>query len=310
MSLGFASQDSIPANLRMYQRKLQPENKAKLLGCWGRAMRFLPAVVIIILLLIYLMSFNLSPFQQLNPQESIHQSHHKIKLIAASATMNPVDRISGQRCDNNNFQIPQLLAAFQACVTKDEDISLESYLEGWTELQKIINALGTVFGFISEEVNSKMEIIIQHRKGVHGKEYATIKSMIDYELKSDLVNNSRLHSDGLVSGCRTLLRLHRALQWLQLFLDKLRYDSQSNSISDICADSYQRTLAKHHSWLIQKAAGFAFLALPSRAKFLHMLCVQDNKDTRVKLWNSVNAIERVYNITQHMYAQHGMLELP
>ncbi|XP_051900745.1 ceramide-1-phosphate transfer protein-like [Pristis pectinata] len=312
--MGCNSQGCTPANLRMHQRKLQLMNKAKLLGCSGTILRFLPVVVIIIMLLIYLMSFNFSQFQQLNPQESGHESsqrhHHKNKLIAASATVNPVDRISGQQCDNSNFQIHRLQAVFQACVTKDEDISLKSYLEGWTELRKIMNALGTVFGFISEEVTSKMKIIFQHQRGVHGKEYTTMKSMIDYELRNNLVKDSGLRGDGLVSGCHTLLRLHRALQWLQLFLDKLRSNSKSNSMSDMCADAYQRTLAKYHSWLVQKAAGIAFLALPSRAKFLRILCVQDNKETEVKLRNSVNAIERVYNITQRMYAQHGMLELP
>ncbi|XP_069775869.1 proteasome subunit beta type-6 isoform X1 [Narcine bancroftii] len=303
--MGCTSQGTLLDSLNM--------NKTKLSACWGKTLRVLPVTVILVLLLLYLISFSFSPLQQLNHLDSGHETsqrfHHKHKLIGASVTANSVSKVSGEHCGKSNFQIHRLHVAFQVCVTKDEDILLKSYLEGWSELQNLMKALGTIFGFISEELTSKMKIIIQHQQGVDGKEYTTVKSMIDYELRNNLVKVNGLGSEGLESGCRTLLLLHRALQWLQLFLDKLRSNSESSSMSNMCADAYQRTLAKHHTWLVQKAAGIAFLALPSRAEFFRILCVQDNKETRDKIRNSVNVIARVYNITQRMYAQHGILEL-
>ncbi|XP_078056874.1 ceramide-1-phosphate transfer protein-like [Mustelus asterias] len=277
----------------------------------GRTLRFLPFVVGL-LLLIYLTSFNLPQFYPLKAQESGTENREKEdclnKHTDVSESEDSVD--TRDKCDCSKFQIKHVQAAFQACVTKNEDILLKSYLEGWTELQKFINALGILFGFISEEVSSKMRIIIQHQQGMHGKEYISMQSMIDYELANNVVNFNEFSSDRLASGCRTLLRLHRALRWLQLFLDKLRISSENESMSAICADAYQQSLSKHHSWFVQRAAGIAFLALPLRTDFLHILCVEDNKDTKNKLWNAVNVIERVYNITQHKYEQHNMLELP
>ncbi|XP_067879748.1 ceramide-1-phosphate transfer protein-like isoform X2 [Heterodontus francisci] len=297
----------------MFSRNLHTMNKEGLMCSKGKTLRFLPLVVVL-LLLIYLTSFNLPQFHQLNPQELETENKEKErrenKLIDASRSVNSVDKNHGEKCDSSNFQIKQVQAAFQACVAKNEDILLKSYLEGWTELQKFINALGTIFGFISEEVTSKMKIIIQHQQGVHGRKYTSIGSMIDYELANNVVNFNELSSDQLPSGCRTLLRLHRALRWLQLFLDELRSSSENDSMSVMCADAYQQSLAKYHSWFVQRAAGIAFLALPLRTDLLHILCVEDSKETQDKLWSTVSAIERVYNITQRMYAQHSMLDLP
>ncbi|XP_072349316.1 ceramide-1-phosphate transfer protein-like [Scyliorhinus torazame] len=280
----------------------------------GRILRLLPFAVGLLLLLIYLTNFNLPQFHQLNAQESgtenEEKEHHRNKLTDASESVNSVDKNDREKCDSSKFQIKHVHIAFQDCVTKNEDILLERYLEGWAELQKFINALGIIFGFIADEVSSKMKIISEHQQGVHGREYVSMQSMIDYELANNVVNFKELPSDRLESGCRTLLRLHRALRWLQLFLNKLRISSENDSMSVIGADSYHQSLGKHHGWFVQRAAGIAFLALPTRSDFLHILCVDDSKETKAKLWNAVNVIGRVYNITQHMYERYNMLALP
>ncbi|XP_043538047.1 ceramide-1-phosphate transfer protein-like [Chiloscyllium plagiosum] len=279
----------------------------------GKILRFLPLVVVL-LLLIYLTSFNLPQSHQVNAQKSETEiqenEYHKNKHMDASKLMNSVDKNHREKCDNSNFQINRVQAAFQASLMKNEDILLKSYLEGWTELQKFINALGTIFGFISEEVTSKIRILIEHQQGVHGKEYISMRSMINYELTNNVVNLHELPRDRLQSGCRTLLRLHRALRWLQLFLDNIRTSSENDSMSIGCAEAYEQSLAKYHSWLVRKAAGIAFLALPARTEFLQILCLEGSKETKDKLWSAVNLIERVYNVTQGMYAQYNMLELP
>ncbi|XP_048476096.1 ceramide-1-phosphate transfer protein [Rhincodon typus] len=279
----------------------------------GKILRFLP-LVIVLLLLIYLTSVNLSQSHQVNAQKSETEiwenKHHENKHVDVSKSLNSVDKNHKEKCHNSNFQISRVQAAFQACLTKNEDILLKSYLEGWAELQKFIDALGTIFGFISEEVASKMRILIEHQQGVHGKEYTSMRSMINYELTNNVVNFRELPSDRLQSGCRTLLRLHRALRWLQLFLDKLRVSSENDSMPISCAEAYEQSLAKYHSWLVRKAAGIAFLALPVRTDFLKILCLEDNKETKDKLWRAVKLIDRVYNVTQGMYALYNMLELP
>ncbi|XP_041034783.1 ceramide-1-phosphate transfer protein-like [Carcharodon carcharias] len=297
----------------MFSRNPHTMNKGGWICGKGRMLRFL-LLLVGLLLLIYLTNFNNPQFHQLIAQgsgtENREKEHHINKNMDASDSVNSVDKNHRGKCDSSNFQLKHVQAAFQACVTKNEDILLKSYLEGWTELQKFINALGTIFGFISHEVTSKMRVIIQLQQGVHGREYTSMQSMIHYELANNVVNFNEVSSDHLDSGCRTLLRLHRALRWLQLFLNQLRISSENDSMSTICAEAYDQSLGKYHSWFVQKAARIAFHALPQRTDFLHILCMEDSKETKDKLRNSVSVIERVYNITQHTYEQYNMLELP
>lgn len=66
--------------------------------------------------------------------------------------------------------------------------------------------MGTVFGFVSSDVSSKLDILGRLRCGQDGKCFETVGQMIVHEEKSKL-----LHDPKYVSGSRTLLRLHRAL---------------------------------------------------------------------------------------------------
>lgn len=67
--------------------------------------------------------------------------------------------------------------------------------------------MGTIFGFISTDVNEKMEILNQLLKQPNETTcFTTVKGMIEYEKNNGLLNKS-----GYTSGSRTLLRLHRGL---------------------------------------------------------------------------------------------------
>lgn len=66
--------------------------------------------------------------------------------------------------------------------------------------------MGTVFGFVSSDVTSKLEILQAYRQGPNGKYFETIKDMIMYEKAENKLTDPKY-----ISGSRTLLRLHRAL---------------------------------------------------------------------------------------------------
>ncbi|XP_009078704.1 PREDICTED: ceramide-1-phosphate transfer protein, partial [Acanthisitta chloris] len=69
------------------------------------------------------------------------------------------------------------------------------------------------------------------------------------------------------------LRLHRALRWLQLFLEGLRSAGHDSRPSTLCTEAYNASLAAHHPWVVRKAATLAFCALPSRDAFLEIMNV-------------------------------------
>ena len=67
--------------------------------------------------------------------------------------------------------------------------------------------MGTVFGFISSDVQSKVEILENFRKKEkEGENFSSFKAMMEYEKSENLLDKK-----DYVSGSRTLLRLHRGL---------------------------------------------------------------------------------------------------
>lgn len=202
--------------------------------------------------------------------------------------------------------------------------------------------MGPLVGAISTEIETKTTIIRElakleeervktERKSIFGAEggksdtkanmlwssttsgssYDTVRSMISVELSRGLVD----FHEQTDSGCRTLLRLHRALLWLQLFLQKLSeapdpVTGHLRKPSDLCREAYQNTLAHHHRWWVRHMAELAFIALPERTFFYRLICVQKQEEATVILKKVVHAIDVVYNRTQSALEEHHMLDLP
>ncbi|MCJ8748829.1 hypothetical protein PDJAM_G00169190 [Pangasius djambal] len=224
-------------------------------------------------------------------------------------------------CPGQKFQFAYLLMHLQAAPVSTNDVLLKPYLASWDELIKFMETLGPMVGIISQEIESKTSIIRKLAKkeeeernqqaqdpALHGA-YVSVRSMIVSELEQGLVNFGQLTE----SGCRTLLRLHRALLWLQLFLHSLaeeKRDMMVRSPSELCREAYRLTLAQHHSWWVKKAAELAFVAIPDRKSFYKMMCVKTQMEAAASLNRVVNAIQKVYDRTQVALEEHDMLALP
>ncbi|XP_073403210.1 ceramide-1-phosphate transfer protein-like isoform X1 [Dendrobates tinctorius] len=215
-----------------------------------------------------------------------------------------------KNCKGKNFQIGKMLQSFHSCAIIEQEILLEHYLEAWRELIKFMDSMGTVFSFISHETFTKINILQNYLNGENGKSYRTIRSMITYELENGVVNFKELPPNRVPSGCRTLLRLHRALKWLEVFLYNLGTNPGEDKTSEMCAEAYHKTLAHHHSWFIRQVAEVAFLALPPIEEMYKVVCVRDYTEARVVLLTTVDAIVKVYNLTQELYTENHMLDLP
>lgn len=109
-----------------------------------------------------------------------------------------------------------------------------------------MDSLGSVVSFFSQKVKEKVALLREQSEGRRGgaegthevrleavsetdgevssaanalllKAFRTVRSMVETELKEEVVNFSHPTN----SGCRTLLRLHRSLLWLKLMLEGL-----------------------------------------------------------------------------------------
>ncbi|XP_069572547.1 glycolipid transfer protein domain-containing protein 2 isoform X2 [Brachyistius frenatus] len=244
-----------------------------------------------------------------------------------------------KECPGQTFQVALLLSHLLATPAYTSDLLLQPYLSSWDELVKFMEALGPMVGLISKEIESKTTIIRQLallaeenpeaellpdtinsvstdggtknnlEASKHSDAYHSVRSMIWVELNRGLVDFNH-QTD---SGCRTLLRLHRALLWLKLFLEKLAETpvaGRLKSPSELCREAYQSTLANHHAWFVRRAAELAFIAMPERGFFFRLVCVQNQEELRIILNRVVKATEEVYDRTQKALEENGMLDLP
>lgn len=209
----------------------------------------------------------------------------------------------------DKFSLQKVLETFRSCLSENKEVYIKYYIAGWQELVSFMNSLGNVFSFISKDVVSKIQIIENLLMGENGSHYVTVQSMVKYELENDLVDITK-RGNYPESGCRTLLRLHRALRWLELFLDSLRTSKDDSKTSVMCSDAYNESLAQHHPWLIRKAVGVAFCALPGRDTFFEVMNAGDHTQVVALLGESLPLISEVYQITEDLYAKNNLLELP
>ncbi|KAK9536372.1 hypothetical protein VZT92_006158 [Zoarces viviparus] len=244
-------------------------------------------------------------------------------------------------CPGQTFQVSLLHSHLLAAPAYTSDVLMQPYLSSWDELVRFMEALGPMVGLISKEIESKTSIIRQlallsegnpeaelgpdihsinsvsgeagtkndKEASQHAGAYHSVRSMIWVELNRGLVDFHH-QTD---SGCRTLLRLHRALLWLKLFLEKLGETPAAGRLrspSELCREAYQSTLANHHTWFVRRAAELAFIAMPERGFFFRLVCVQDQGELNTVLNRVVQAIGEVYDRTQKALEENNMLDLP
>ncbi|CAB1336607.1 unnamed protein product, partial [Coregonus sp. 'balchen'] len=211
--------------------------------------------------------------------------------------------------EDPKFTLQEVLDTFKSCLSENKEVFLEHYVAGWLGLVRFMNSLGSVFSFIAKDAVNKIQILINHLKGENGAHYVTVQSMVKYELDNQLVDLTKRGSFP-ESGCRTLLRLHRALRWLELFLERLRTSTEESKTSVMCSEAYNESLSQHHAWIIRKAAGTAFWALPGRATFFDVMNVGTPEQVVAMLGDALPLISEVYQVTEDLYVQNNILDLP
>ncbi|KOC68552.1 Glycolipid transfer protein domain-containing protein 1 [Habropoda laboriosa] len=193
---------------------------------------------------------------------------------------------------------------FDRALVQEDDVDLKAYLDAYNELYKFFQLMGTVFGFVSSDLKQKIEILIE-LVNKDEQNYTTVKSMIEYEKESNMLDKGD-HTN----GARTLLRLHRGLDFIREFLRQLGDLSDCDKTSSCCQDAYNKTLAKHHPWVIRKAAIVAMYTMPSRELLFKKVCganVQRNVDVLPKM---LEVTADVFNRTHNLYEIHELHNLP
>lgn len=224
-----------------------------------------------------------------------------------SAAMEQVELGDGEDAE---FSLEVLIKHFDKS-TAIPGLHLASYVKGYREVYKFLNLLGTVFGWVGSDVWAKIVTLQKYLDGSNKDNYQNIKEMIAYEMEHDLIKTKKRDDP---SGTRTLLRLHRALEYIIAFLDKLEGMQDSDLCSVISVESYEATLMKYHPWVVQKAAKVAMKLLPTKGGLIlkvHPEGSQEGiKKTLEDFPKAVSAMRTAYDSLQHYYQENNLLDIP
>lgn len=169
----------------------------------------------------------------------------------------------------------------------------------------MFSILGSVFGFVTADVVEKIGILREYRRSEISEKYVTIQSMIQHEVETNTTNNKKK-----ASGARTLLRLHRALEFTARLMKDLKVADEHEKMSHITKTAYDDTLAHFHPWLIRKGVHVAVYTLPSRKHFLEKLKVDDHEKAKDLLAKVSDLQKDIHCITEELYAKEKLLDLP
>ena len=129
--------------------------------------------------------------------------------------------------------------------------------------------------------------------------------MLQYEVDQGITNNKKK-----ASGARTLLRLHRAMEFTAELMLDVRNAQASDSMATITRAAYDNTLAKHHPWLVKKGVHVAVYTLPSRHNLIEKMKIKDEESASEVLLECTNLQTRIFDIIEKLYSQHKLHELP
>jgi len=189
-------------------------------------------------------------------------------------------------------------------------IGHDSYLQGYRELYKFLTMLGTVFGWVAVDVQNKIVVLQRYLDSAEKEKYQNVKEMIEYETEKDFI---KLKKKDDPSGSRTLLRLHRALEYIIAFLHTVQGLSDEDKCSGVSRDAYEKTLMKYHPWVVQKGAKLAMGLLPTKRglidKIVPNASEEDIKKAHLDLKKAIDTMQKVYDICQEFYSEKELLNL-
>jgi len=205
------------------------------------------------------------------------------------------------------FSIVSLETNFEQSLSHS-GLRLDNYVAGYWEIYKFLNLLGSLFSWVSADIAAKLETLQEFLSSEKKNHYVTISSMIDYEVEQGLIENDRMNC-----GSRALLVLHRALEFVIEWLNEIAEVDADGRVSDVTKIAYNKTLKKHHPWLVQKGAKLAMGLLPTKAALYEKLSQaggeQEMEEVKKNLTKATTAMNSVYLETEKLYKVKGLMEI-
>lgn len=204
----------------------------------------------------------------------------------------------------------ELLYDLKLCIdeSRDNDVHLPSYIVIWIHLKKVLDAMGSVFKFVSSDVDDKIKILQKIEKV---QNFITIEKMMTEEKAAGKINYERLDEKN-PSASRTLLRLHRAFKMISTLLGKISRNEHDGKMSTIAYESYHSSpMPAHHPWVIRKSIGVAVYTLPDSQSFCKKIAPELAGEELLKTLKEIEGVlEEIFSRTDILYIKHELDSIP
>lgn len=188
-----------------------------------------------------------------------------------------------------------------------DDVAMKEYIQAYEEINKFLASLGKIFYFVISDVKEKIKLLEDYLHKDNNN-YKTILTMVEFEKGQKMLSAPENATRN--NATRNLLRLHRALLFIYKFLDGLvTSDPKTVKLPQLCSDIYLNTLGKYHPWIIRKAATFGMMGLPKPEVLQGLMGIKNEEEAR-SMAKHIRTLEKVYNITEKIYENHKILDLP
>ena len=80
-----------------------------------------------------------------------------------------------------------------------------------------MNSLGTIFGWVAQNLEARLETLRGLNLGNEKENYLTVQSMVQYEIDNDIFKNIATSRE--ISGCINILLLHKVIPLVVLLME-------------------------------------------------------------------------------------------
>ncbi|CBY24944.1 unnamed protein product [Oikopleura dioica] len=230
--------------------------------------------------------------------------------VAAGTPDDDRNVVSGENTIYEKQLVCELLNDLKLCLddSRDNDVHLPSYIIIWTHLKSVLDAMGSVFKFVSSDVNDKIKILQNKEKE---QNFITVEKMMIKEKSTGKINYDHLDEKS-PSASRTLLVLHRAFKMISLLFGKLSRNENDGMISTIAYESYHSSpMPAHHSWFIRKSIDLAVYTLPDRQSFCKKIGPKLTDEELMEILKEVEGfLEEIFSRIELLYIKHELENIP
>ncbi|XP_068232580.1 uncharacterized protein [Palaemon carinicauda] len=152
---------------------------------------------------------------------------------------------------------------------ESEDILMPGYIQMYRYLNSFLSSFGGFAAVQTRMLEDRVNQLESYTLGDQKLDYHKLFKMVYFEVASGSINNTDPFSATILFTC-----LHRHLQYLALTLEYILTIHPDQSLQLAFDTAYEKTLAKHHTWIVKSIYDVGMNMLPTKNRATLLLSIR------------------------------------